>query len=305
MNNIKWIIFQLLKVGFIKIFFSLFFFILIAVLDLVLILFLQFLISGKNIFNFDVQFILYSLPLVIIIRTLVNVFSSSLNMSILKFLYFNLTKIFIEKVFTNGIISVLDFDKKSFKNILTFQISQVVQLLINPFLKIFPDILFLVIFLSYLIYLIPIKLLLIFGFIFLIYLSVLKWLNKRIKINSEVSFEAQNNINFFYENLFNGLKEFILIYKGLEIFNLVHSNSNNYISRLTSNFFYSNFKRILLELMLFINIFLCLILIDNKSDLLLIFGGFLRILPLINNLNLFITNKNNLNPVINELKKFF
>lgn len=57
--------------------------------------------------------------------------------------------------------------------------------------------------------------------------------------------------------------------------------------------------------MLFINIFLCLILIDNKSDLLLIFGGFLRILPLINNLNLFITNKNNLNPVINELKKFF
>lgn len=185
-----------------------------------------------------------------------------------------------------------NLNEDEYKGITSFQVNQLNQIVLLPFIRVVSD-LFVLIVVIYFLTQLSFELFLYLLGIVLIYGVYLKYTNSRIRFNAEIIYSEFKSIIFFTENFFNGKLDFTSIRKNYDYHNEIlqtfgaHQNSTNL------NVMLSSLKKTVLEILIFG--FLLIQLVSGSlelSELAVLFFVLIRLIPITNNANLFFSNVN-------------
>jgi hypothetical protein len=187
---------------------------------------------------------------------------------------------------------IYSFNEDEYKGLTSFQVNQLNQIVLVPFIRVTSDIfvLFLVVyFLLQLSSSIFISLI----FVIILYGIYLKYTNLKIRLNSEVIYEEFKGIVFFTENFFNGRLDFTSLVKRYNYENEIENIYTKHQFSTNINVFLSSLKKVVLELLVFGFLLLQMVFGNLElSELAILFFVLIRLIPIANNLNLFFSNLN-------------
>ena len=188
------------------------------------------------------------------------------------------------------VISNLNEDE--YKGITSFQVNQLNQIVLLPFIRVISDLFVLLVVIYFLTQLSFDLFLYLLGLV-LIYGIYLRWTNKKIRFNAEIIYNEFKSIIFFTENFFNGKLDFTSIKKDYSYETEVLKTFENHQNSTNLNVLLSSLKKTILEILIFG--FLLIQLVSGSlelSELAVLFFVLIRLIPITNNANLFFSNIN-------------
>lgn len=207
-----------------------------------------------------------------------------INLFVISFLFNKIC--FLSPKVINGL------NEDEYKGITSFQVNQLNQIVLLPFIRVVSDLFVLVVVIYFLTQL-SFQLFLNLLCLILVYGIYLKYTNSKIRFNSEIIYNEFKSIIFFTENFFNGKLDFTSTKKNYDYQDEIlktfkaHQNSTNL------NVMLSSLKKTVLEILIFG--FLLIQLVSGSlelSELAVLFFVLIRLIPITNNANLFFSNVN-------------
>jgi hypothetical protein len=259
--------------------------------DLILLIALSKLIEfpGSDLFGLDVKIVFGSGIFLKFLGQLVfNIYikgtMTKINLFVLKMIFKNFCNLPSSKVYVSN--------EDEFKGLASFQVNQLNQIVLLPFLRVLSDMFILVVVLYFLINLSFVVFLSLF-LLLCLYAFFLLYVNNKIKFNSSKIYEEYKKIIYFSENFFNGKLDFTSFKNNYfyefelnDVFKTHQVTSN-------TNVFLSALKKVVLEVLVFSFLLIQLLYGElNLSELATLFFVLIRIIPITNNLNLFFSNVN-------------
>lgn len=187
---------------------------------------------------------------------------------------------------------IYSLSEDEYKGLLSFQVNQLNQIVLVPFIRVMSD-MFVLLVIVYYLFQLSFSIFISLTFITVLYIFYLKYTNLKIRLNSEIIYEEFKKIVFFTENYFNGKLDFTSLRKDYnfhrEIENVftAHQISSNF------NVFLSSLKKVILECFIFSFLLLQMIIGSLElAELAILFFVLIRLIPVANNLNLFFSNLN-------------